>query len=184
MVTNGGEKEIVSAAGSARVITPRSRQRAWPRARRPCSDGSNGVERILAGDELERADQRRAAYLADERMVGEGVAEQAMHQRAAGLCPRDEPLVLDEVEVRHRHGGRERMGGVRVAVTEGPLVEPSTSTRQTRSETMQPESGKYPEVSPSATVIRSGSIPKTSDPNQLPSRPNAVITSSAISSTS
>ena len=54
----------------------------------------------------------------------------------------DEAVALDHVEVRHRNRGGERVRGVRVAVAERRRsAEPSTSTRQTRSETMQPESG-------------------------------------------
>ena len=49
---------------------------------------------------------------------------------------------------------------------------------------MQPESGMYADVTPFATVIRSGSIPSSSLPNETPVRPNPHTTSSAIRRTS
>ena len=69
-MTKGGEKEIVSACGNARVITPRSRAALTMRAA-IFSVGSNRVAGCLAGDELHRADQAGAADLADQRMIGE-----------------------------------------------------------------------------------------------------------------
>ena len=77
VITNGGENAIVSAAGSARVITPRSRQRA----RDARADAERRVER-RARDPRDStnstaADQPEAAHLADERVVGERLAQQA-----------------------------------------------------------------------------------------------------------
>ena len=87
VITNGGENEIVSAAGSARVIRPSSRQRAGDaradleRRDRTASAGS------LPATNSSAADQRRAAHLADERMVVERLAEQRVQQRARAPPP-------------------------------------------------------------------------------------------------
>ena len=65
--------------------------------------------------------------------------------------------------------------------TKAPAGESSTrSTRGRR--TIIPPMGAYPEVAPLAKVIRSGDASTASDPNQLPIRPKAVITSSAARS--
>ena len=143
VTTNGGENEIVSAAGSARVIRPSSRQRRVTRAP-TLSAGSNGSRRILARPRTRPPRSvPRPADLADERMVVErprGAARAGSAPRSAACAIR--PSSLDQVEVRHRGGGRERVRRVGVAVAEGAaLAEPSTSTRQTVSETMQPDSG-------------------------------------------
>ena len=92
--------------------------------------------------------------------------------RSRGLL--DEPLVLDQVEVRHRGGGGERVRGVGVAVAERAARRARRRARARRgSETRQPDSGTYAEVSPLATVMRSGSIPNASRPEPVPEPPEA-----------
>ena len=113
VITNGGENEIVSAAGSARVITPSSRQRRVIRAA-TLRDGSNGVAGILSATNSSAADERRAAHLADERMLVERLVEARLHAARRGSPAwSTQPFVLDQVEVRHRDGGGERMGASR-----------------------------------------------------------------------
>ena len=117
VITNGGENEIVSAAGSARVITPSSRQRRVILAA-TFREGSNGVAGSVPADELERPDQRRSAHLADDRVLVERVVEEGLHQRAALADEVEQASVLDQVEVRQGDGGAERMRGVGVSVAE------------------------------------------------------------------
>jgi hypothetical protein len=61
---------------------------------------------------------------------------------------------------------------------------PDTIVRHTFSETRLADNGTYAEVTPFATVIRSGFMPMASVPNIVPSRPKPQITSSAIIRTS
>ena len=83
------------------------------------SDGSNGVAGSLPATNSSAPISAVPAHLADERVVGERLARGGAcisAPRARRL--RDEALALDQVEVRHRDGGRERMRRVRVAVAE------------------------------------------------------------------
>ena len=74
MVTNGGEKEMVSAAGSARVMTQLEAARV---IRAPTLRAGSNARRVVVGDELDGAQEAGAAHLADQRMVGERLGQAA-----------------------------------------------------------------------------------------------------------
>ena len=120
MTTNGGENAIVSASGRARVITPRSRQRRAIRGptRRERSNGRAGEREATNSTAPINPIPRD---LADERVVVERLVEALVEPRAARGRLGDEPVPLDDVEVLHRRGRRDGVGGVCVAVPEDAL---------------------------------------------------------------
>ena len=142
VITNGGENEIESAPGSARVMTPRSRHAAVD-ARR---DLAGRVELASAGRGRRRT--RRAptsavaADLADERVIGERLLERACMQRAA--LPRPGRRARRSRSRRGSPSPPRRRADATCTCSRGRRRRrraASTSTRHTFSETMQAESG-------------------------------------------
>ena len=139
--TSGGEKPRMSPCGMARAIRPRLGCGAEARAP-TLSAGSRALLAAPVGDELHRRHQADAAYLADQRVVGEGLAQGGLEVGAGARRVAGQVLALDDVERGVGGGSTQRMAGIGVAVAEGAeLVRSLLQDPATFSPTITADSG-------------------------------------------
>src|SRR5882724_1423953 len=109
----GTESDAVAHGTRDQAVIVRALEESHP----DLPDGLETGLRRLVRDEFDSRDQAFAAYLADQRMVGEA-CEPGAHMGADLPGVVDQSALLDDRQVFERDRGRDRMGARRIAVSE------------------------------------------------------------------
>ena len=168
LISGGAICSTLSPRSSARAISP---PRAAGAGRKPRSSSSRSAWSsacVVLLDELDRPEEAGAADVADDRQLAQR-AQLRLEVRLQRADVLEHAVALEDVDVRERDRGAQRVAAERDAVAEDAAAIGATS----RSRATTAPIGAYADVSPLASETRSGTTPRGSTPNHSPSRPAA-----------